>query len=310
MPAHISVVISNYNYLAFLPAAINAALNQTRAPDQVVVVDDGSQDGSAEWLRERYAADDRFTLILRENGGQLSAMVEGVRHCRGEILCFLDADDVWPIDYLEAVARAFDSAARPDFVFAQLRYEGQRQGLYHSRTRDYDFGLTPLLTLASMPYIGSPTSALSVRRPLATQICDIPPKYFPEWRSQADDWLVYGSALLGARKYFLAEPAVTYRVHGGNAYIAMARQTAASESLRYSLRKHAMLRHYRELAGLDGGALRYAKYEFKTKPEPDFAALRSYCRLVFQSDLALGKKLEQCSSMLGYYLSRRSGASR
>lgn len=90
MSPPISVVITNYNYERFLRAAIDSALSQDPAP-QVVVVDDGSSDGSRDII-DSYGT--RVVAVLCENDGQTAAMNAGFERAAGEIVIFLDADDV------------------------------------------------------------------------------------------------------------------------------------------------------------------------------------------------------------------------
>lgn len=75
---HFSVAINNYNYKRFVAEAIESAFAQTHPPLEVIVVDDGSTDGSADYIQELYG--DRVRLIRSENRGQLSALQLGVSH--------------------------------------------------------------------------------------------------------------------------------------------------------------------------------------------------------------------------------------
>src|SRR5262249_33506340 len=86
----VSIVISNHNYCHFLADAIDSALAQTWANTEVVVVDDGSTDGSRQVIA-RYDA--RVKAIFKKNGGMGSAQNEGFLASRGDIVVFLDADD-------------------------------------------------------------------------------------------------------------------------------------------------------------------------------------------------------------------------
>ncbi len=88
----VSVIINNYNYGEFLSQAIESALAQTHAPIEIIAVDDGSTDGSREIL-SGYGK--RVSALLKMNGGQASAFNAGWSASRGDILCFLDADDWW-----------------------------------------------------------------------------------------------------------------------------------------------------------------------------------------------------------------------
>ncbi|MFW2382161.1 MAG: glycosyltransferase family 2 protein [Acidimicrobiales bacterium] len=87
----VSIIITNYNYAAFLGDCIESALNQSHPKVEVVVVDDGSSDGSAAVI-DRYHH--RLLGIHKENGGQGSAFNRGFLRSSGEIVIFLDADDL------------------------------------------------------------------------------------------------------------------------------------------------------------------------------------------------------------------------
>src|SRR5436853_5073279 len=103
-----SIVISSYNYGRYLPAAIDSALAQTYAPREVIVVDDGSTDDSRAVIA-RYGGE--VTAVLKENGGQASAFNAGLRASRGEVVCFLDSDDVLLPRAVELAVAALDDAA-------------------------------------------------------------------------------------------------------------------------------------------------------------------------------------------------------
>ena len=114
----VSVIISNYNYGRFLREAIDSALNQTYLCTEVIVVDDGSTDGSREVIAD-YG--DRVTPVLKGNGGQASACNVGFRVSKGEIVIFLDADDVLLPDTTRSVVTAFRT--EPSTVMAQYRMQ-------------------------------------------------------------------------------------------------------------------------------------------------------------------------------------------
>src|SRR5881275_3713644 len=85
-----SVVVNNHNYERFVADAVESALGQTYPETEVVVVDDGSTDGSRDIL-EQFRGD--VELILKPNAGQRSAFNAGFERTSGDFVCFLDADD-------------------------------------------------------------------------------------------------------------------------------------------------------------------------------------------------------------------------
>src|SRR4051812_11797773 len=86
-----SIIINNYNYALYLAAAIESALEQAYPNCEVVVVDDGSTDDSRQII-ESYGS--QITAIYKANGGQASALNAGFFASEGQIVLFLDADDV------------------------------------------------------------------------------------------------------------------------------------------------------------------------------------------------------------------------
>jgi glycosyltransferase involved in cell wall biosynthesis len=99
----VSCVIPTYNRRSRVPGAIRSALEQTYAPLEVIVVDDGSTDGTADALERDFG--DRIRVLRKENGGVSSARNHGVAHAEGELVAFLDSDDAWMPD---KVARQVD----------------------------------------------------------------------------------------------------------------------------------------------------------------------------------------------------------
>ncbi len=96
-----SVLVNNFNYANYVCHAVHSALEQTRVPDEIIVIDDGSTDSSIVLLQREFGAELRVKIISKENGGQLSAFNRGHQHASGEIIFFLDADDLYKEDYIE-----------------------------------------------------------------------------------------------------------------------------------------------------------------------------------------------------------------
>ncbi len=88
----ISVIIPTYNRIETLPRAIESVLAQTHPADELIIVDDGSSDGSAAWIIEHYP---QITLIEQQNSGVSAARNLGIEAARGEWIALLDSDDEW-----------------------------------------------------------------------------------------------------------------------------------------------------------------------------------------------------------------------
>lgn len=91
--ARVSAVITAYNSEAFIAEAINSVLKQSRVVDEIVVVDDGSTDGTRRIVAE--FADQGIKFVQQQNMGAGGARNKGIRETSGEFIAFLDADDMW-----------------------------------------------------------------------------------------------------------------------------------------------------------------------------------------------------------------------
>lgn len=117
MALTVSTVIPTYNRAHFVRRAVDSALAQSRPGDEVIVVDDGSTDNTAEVLAP-YG--DRIKYVRTANGGGGAARNVGVRHASRDLVAFLDSDDEWMPGKLELARRWLE--ARPDvlFVFSEF----------------------------------------------------------------------------------------------------------------------------------------------------------------------------------------------
>jgi glycosyltransferase involved in cell wall biosynthesis len=103
MKFKVSLIIPTFNRIKFLQRALNSVLNQTRPPDEIIVIDDGSEDGSETMVRERFPTARYFR---QENRGVSRARNRGIEFSRHEWLAFLDSDDEWLAVKLEKQYRA------------------------------------------------------------------------------------------------------------------------------------------------------------------------------------------------------------
>lgn len=96
---NISVVIPVYNSISYVEQCLDSILGQTYSPSEIIVVDDGSTDGSGSYIQGLYG--DKIKLITKRNGGAGSARNVGVNCATSEWVAFCDSDDVWLPNHLE-----------------------------------------------------------------------------------------------------------------------------------------------------------------------------------------------------------------
>lgn len=117
----VSVVIATYNMAGFLPLALRSALDQTYQNIEVLIVDDGSTDGTRKAV-EPLLEDLRVKYLFQENRGQAAAKNHGVQEARGRYIAFLDADDIWASEKLDAQMPLFARSQAVGVVYSAFVY--------------------------------------------------------------------------------------------------------------------------------------------------------------------------------------------
>lgn len=110
----ISIIIPTYNRKSHLGRALESVWGQTESSYEVIVIDDGSTDGTTEWLHSSHPQ--VRVIQLSDNQGAAAARNVGIRQAKGQWIAFLDSDDQWLPDYLEAQTQALKQ--HPDSVLA------------------------------------------------------------------------------------------------------------------------------------------------------------------------------------------------
>ena len=228
-----SVILNNFNYRRYVGAAIESVLAQSWRDFELIVVDDGSTDGSREVIA--HYRDERIKRIYKPNGGQLSCFNAAAERISGEVVTFLDADDLYEPEYLERLAVFYREHPDCTCAFCRLlRFGGEREQLSVDHDLVVRWGRTAFPTAVLHLPVGAETSGCSMRAEIFRRFMPWP-EGEPEWRIRADDVLLWSAALCGAVKYFIPETLVRYRVHGGNGFFGKARPDPEA----YARRKRA-----------------------------------------------------------------------
>ncbi len=262
----VTALITNHNYGRFLSAAIDSALAQSHTPLEVLVVDDGSSDASREILAG-YGT--RIRTILKEQGGQASAFNAGFAAARGELICFLDADDLWLPDKVARVVEAHREGPVLVCHDLTLAYEEAQTGPASSWCLATDTSLArgsviPELLAEGAVWRFSPTSGMSITRAVAQALAPLPEA---DWPICADNPVAYGAAWLGAVGA-LEQPLGVYRVHDSNQFLLPSRPES------WIIRFRRVEDPARRLAYLKGFVRRHGG----VAPELDLRDRYSYCR--------------------------------
>jgi glycosyltransferase involved in cell wall biosynthesis len=127
----VSCVVRVFNNERYVREALESVLAQTRPPEEIVVVDDGSTDGTPAILA---SYGDRFRVVSQPNAGAVTARNVGLRATRGDLLAYIDGDDLWHPEKLAHQVTRFQARADLDlclghtqnFWIPELRHEAER----------------------------------------------------------------------------------------------------------------------------------------------------------------------------------------
>jgi glycosyltransferase involved in cell wall biosynthesis len=230
MSFRISAVVAAYNSERWIGQTVESILVQTRPPDEIVVVDDGSTDGTAREL-DRFG--ETIRVLTRENGGCPAAFNTAFAAATGDYVAMCGADDLWEPRKLEWQAEALARHPEIDVACGHARVFGIEEG---AQPRPEGTGLLDQTRLLEHLYRGNTLCAPSVviRRSLYERLGPFVERFrrgdLVE-RFNADDYEYWMRALTaGARFYYDPRVLVSYRRHDGNItndYLHMRRSTYA-----------------------------------------------------------------------------------
>ncbi len=209
----VSVLISNYNYGAFVGESIQSVLSQTYENFELIICDDGSTDNSVEVI-PTFLNDRRVRLIQKENGGQASALNAAYEEAKGEIICPLDSDDMFHPKKLQQVVFAFAGAPSCGLCIHKVQpVSGEGRPIGPPYPRFLESGWIGPRALEEGAHSANvpPTLGLSFRRQIADRLFPMPEQF----RRSPDAHLVRAAFFI-TQIVPISEALASYRVHGKN----------------------------------------------------------------------------------------------
>jgi glycosyltransferase involved in cell wall biosynthesis len=206
----VSIVIPSYNHLHYLPKALDTALDQTFGDFEVLVVNDGSTDGTRQWLDDYQHP--KLRVIHQDNKGPAEAINAGMQAAKGEYVTWMSADNYCASYFVEAFAAALDS--NPDNAFAYSPYyvidaEDKIHSIYFASV----IALRELVTRTGH-HRGN--ASFMYRKSVHAEI-----GMYEGWTCDQAMWV---KILERYKSVYLVEPVYYYRIHD-----TMATQTRQSE---------------------------------------------------------------------------------
>lgn len=209
----VSVIITNYNYAAFLGRAIASVIEQTYPNFEIVVCDDGSTDESVQVLSDWANRDSRVIFFSQANSGQVAAFTSSYRRCAGDIICLLDSDDYFEPSKLEKVVRRFSSDASCGVVIHDIRVIRSDGETIRRLTYPREGLLGVLCNRLSVDNPYPSCSGLSFRRHVIDEVLPLPEGF----RLGVDGLLSSTAAYLTITRS-IPEPLAAWRIHGENGF--------------------------------------------------------------------------------------------
>lgn len=204
--AKISVVIPSYNTSEFIEETLRSVLNQDYPDSECIVMDGGSTDGTLDILRQY---EGKITWRSERDEGQSDAINKGLKLASGDILAFLNADDVYEKDCLRKVADFFENHPGTMWVYGKCRIIGKNGEETHRPMtwlrnlwlRHYTYGRLLIVNFIPQP-------SVFWRRELTDEIGTFPVE--DQWVMDYEYWLRAG------RKYdpgFIPDYLASFRIH-------------------------------------------------------------------------------------------------
>ena len=119
MSPRVTVILPTYNRAHFLGEAIQSVLDQGFADLELLIIDDGSTDSTADLVKS--ALDPRIRYFYQDNRGISGARNAGLSHARGDLIAFLDSDDLWGPNLLQVQTSALDNAPEVGLAYAKAQ---------------------------------------------------------------------------------------------------------------------------------------------------------------------------------------------
>lgn len=203
----VSIVVANYNCGRFVADAIDTALQQSYPHTEVIVVDDGSTDDSMAVL-DRYR--DRIRIVRQANQGVSAARNTGIHESRGDLVAFLDADDLWHRDKLAKQVPLFDNPA-VGLAYCGVEYVDERGRSLGTNTRGLRGRVLRDIALLRETVVLAGGSTAVVRRRLFDEAGGFDPQL-----STAADWDMWRRIACRAEVDVAREPLIQYRLRAGS----------------------------------------------------------------------------------------------
>lgn len=212
-PPLVSGIMPAWNAAKYIRESIASIQRQSFRDWEIVVADDGSDDGTPDIVRAISAEDPRIRLIMAGRTGKpAAARNRALAHARGRVICFWDADDFWEPDCLRTLLAAL-KRENAGWGFANVRHFGEASGVWYPREWRPRMPFYPELLTGD----GIPCQTTIVRRALLEAVSPARniAQALDETEDLVEDWDLALRLARRAQPAYVPRPIARYRSHGG-----------------------------------------------------------------------------------------------
>jgi glycosyltransferase involved in cell wall biosynthesis len=225
----ISIAMATYNGEIFIQEQLDSIQNQTRPPDELIIVDDGSTDSTISILEKFKKKATFYCSIVKsaENRGSAFAFKSAIDLCKNDIIVFSDQDDIWQLNKLEKIERAYIKTPNIDYVISnakiidqnsnELGYTLWQQKKFDTYWINRFFSGDEFIVLFSKNITTGMTTSISQR---IKKLGDYKP-----YNVIHDAWYIYAASILDFKGELIDEPLTNYRQHKNQQFGSVKRQT-------------------------------------------------------------------------------------
>ncbi len=208
----VSILLTCYNHLDYLPAAYQSIKDQTFSDYEIIALDDGSTDGTREWLQTN--APEAKLIFNESNLGTYGTLNVGLKHATGEFIAVFNDDDLWGKTKLEAQIDLMERFPKIGLVHTDGYFINGAGEVRHDSPLGFDFPKTETgdVLLSLIYHNKIIASAALVRKECFDTLGNFNENYFG-----SGDWEMWYRVAESYQVGYVKEPLTMYRVHGKNA---------------------------------------------------------------------------------------------
>lgn len=218
MRPDISIIIPVYNVEQYIEDAIKSVQAQSKTDFEVIIVDDGSKDGSVGIVKRLTQGDDRFRYVSQKNSGLGAARMTGLRHAKADYITFLDSDDRLRTDALEALYDGVEQSGA-DIVsgrFERISEEGEPDNVVTDRLAQHELPKSVKSLEPWQAVLGAFAPSISCARLYSRKLLEGIDPLFPPRLPHEDLFFTYKALFQSKRHHAIDKIVYQYRQRDGS----------------------------------------------------------------------------------------------